>query len=356
MRILFLTTSLAVSDGWGRYSLGFVAQARQRYGAEAVATPEPSKLLSAGDSPLKPFRIFRDVRAMLPEARRADLIHVLTEPLAPLGCALGLLAGRPVVISTHGTYGDIGAYPWYLRPLYWLAFRRAAAVVAVSRYTAVVVRRTFGRRKVEIVPGGFDAAPFSNDRVLGSPPYRLLSVGAVKRRKGYHTLIEALGILKSQGFAVKSRVIGTLHDRKYVLQLEEAIARHGLGDLVELSGVVSDEEKDRAYAEADLFVLPSEHSGVAFEGLGLVYLEALARGTPVIGSLDSGATDVIADGINGYLVPPGRPEELAAAIRKALADPESWHRLTVQASHSIELFAWDRVGLRMAKIYESILP
>jgi phosphatidylinositol alpha-mannosyltransferase len=355
MRILFLTTSLAVSDGWGRYSLGFIAEAHQRFGGDAAIVPEPSSLRSTADTLRKPYLLFKDARSLLETAKKSDLIHVLTEPLAPLGCTLGLLAHRPVVISTHGTYGDAGAYPWYLRPMYWFAFRRAVAVVAVSRYTAGVVRRTFGRRKIEIVPGGFDLVPYVNDRVLGSPPFRLLSVGALKRRKGFHTLIEALAVLKRQGFPVKSRIIGSRQDQAYVRQLEKAVVEHGLRDTVEFQSDVPDDELNRAYAEADLFVLPSEHRGVAFEGLGLVYLEALSHGTPVIGSLDSGATDVIADGINGYLVPPGNPEALVAAIRKALADPESWHRLTVQSSESIELFAWDRVGGRMAKIYDSVL-
>jgi phosphatidylinositol alpha-1,6-mannosyltransferase len=355
MCILFLTSSLAVSDGWGRYSLGFIAEARRRDGAEAALVPEPQSLRSAADTWRKPGAIFLDVLKLTGEAKRADLIHALTEQFGPLACVLGVIFGKPVVLSTHGTYGHAGSYPWYLRPLYRWAFHRAAAVVAVSRYTTDIVRRTFGRSQVEIVPGGFDPVGSVPERRLGPAPYRLLSVGALKRRKGYHTLIAALGILKTRGFAVRCRIIGSRLDKSYVRLLEDLVEKNQLRGEVVFNSDVPDGEKDQAYSDADLFVLPSEHSGTAFEGLGLVYLEALARGTPVIGPRQSGAEDVIEDGVNGFLVDPGDPEGLADTIEKALSDAGRWQGLSRAAAPSISKFAWSQVGGRMSDVYRSVI-
>lgn len=339
MRLLMLTSSLKHSDGWGRYSLGFISEARKRYGDDSVTVLDPRVDIA---------------RALIEAARNSDIIHVLTEPSAPFAMLIAMIARKPFVISAHGTYADIRSYPWYQRPFYWLAFRRAAAIVAVSRYTGEVVRRGYGRSVSDIVPGGFENtmnAPVG--RSLGSPP-QILSVGALKPRKGFHTLLKSLGILRRSGFDFRCRIIGAKLDAEYFSRLENLVIDNDLSGRVIFAHGVSDDALKRAYAEADLFVLPSEHKGTAFEGLGLVYLEALAMGTPVIGCRQSGAEDVIAEGVNGYLVNPASAEELAEAIRKILGNPETWARLSVQAPASVSFFAWDRVGGRMSEIYNRV--
>jgi len=356
MRLLVLTSGLEHSDGWGRYSLGFIAEARKRFGADAVDVVDPAGLRSkvAGQLGFGGSGLLRDLRQCLPVAKQVDVIHAMTEPLAPLAMMLSWLTGKPFLVSVHGTYGDARAYPRHLRPLYRAAFRRAARVVAVSGYTAEVVRSTFGIARVEIVPGGYSPTSVATtNRTLGHPP-RLLSVGALKKRKGYHTLLAALGLRKKSGMSFSCRIIGARLFPDYARQLDDLMASNQLAEVVTLEHDVSDATLDRAYAEADLFILPSEHDGLAFEGLGLVYLEALAHGTPVIGSRQSGAEDVIIEGGNGMLVDPGKPELLAEAIKRALSDPERWRRMSVQAPESVARFAWDRVGARMAEIYNNV--
>ena len=120
-------------------------------------------------------------------------------------------------------------------------------------------------------------------------------------------------------------------------------------------GRVSEDALDRFYANADLFVLPSEHDGLAFEGLGLVYLEALSYGLPVIGCFDSGAEDVIRDGVNGLLVPPGDPERLAAAIESILGNGETWKKMAEAAPTSIDRFRWEHVGAEMDTVYKTVI-
>jgi len=355
MRILFLTSDLDVTNGWGRYSAGFLAQARKRFGEANVDAPEPRGLASAADGKLKLPLTILDALRLRRTAMKADVIHAATERVAPLARLLSFWTGKPFVISAHGTYADAAAYPWYLKPMYRASFRSAAVVAAVSRYTARVVTRSFAPRRVEIVPGGFDAPAVPAVERRLSSERRILSVGACKPRKGFHALIEALGLLKKEGFACRADIVGPKEPSKYVERLEARLKGLGLEEQVSLRGRVPEEALARFYEEADLFVLPSEHDGAAFEGLGLVYLEAMSYGLPVIGCLESGAEDVIQDGVNGRLVPPGDPGRLAAAIRSILGDQDAWKRMSDIAPGSIARFRWERVGAEMEEVYKKAI-
>jgi glycosyltransferase involved in cell wall biosynthesis len=353
MRILFLTTDVDETDGWGRYSAGYLAQARKRLGREDVDDFH-FRIDRTIPGPLRFLRVAILARRLRQRASASDLIHALTEPAAPLAGGLSRLTGRPFLVSVHGTYADAAAYPWWVRGTMVRAFRSAAAIVAVSRYTAEVVRRSSGARRVEVIPGGFDPPEASAPR-SPSGNRRLLAVGAVKPRKGYHTLLRALGVLKRDGFDAGLAVVGSYaSSSEYYRSLQELIRTEGLGDRVEFLGRVPEEELRRRYAEADLFVLPSEHVGAAFEGLGLVYLEALSRGLPVVGCRDSGAEDVIRHGENGFLVPPGDVETLAEAVRQALDDEGLWRRMSAAAPGSVRGFAWDEVGKKMMDLWEDL--
>lgn len=354
MKLVFLTSTLEETIGWGRYAAGFLAEARRRIGRENVLAPNPARLRSAELHWKQPFFTVLDALALRSEVEGGDVIHAATELVAPLAMVLSFFTGKPYLISVHGTYADAATYPRHLRWLYSLSFRRAARVVAVSRYTSEVVQRTFRVQNVEIVPGGFSpAARGTTEKKLGNE-HRILSVGAVKARKGFHTLVEACGLLKRKGFSFAVDCAGPKDSSRYVELLEKRVRELDLDECVKFHGRVSEEALRNFYAEADVFVLPSEHSGTAFEGLGLVYLEAMAQGVPSIGCLDSGAEDVIQDGMNGRLVPPGDTEALAAAIKEMFDDPASWLRMSSAAPESVARFRWERVGAEMEAVYRSV--
>lgn len=359
MRLLFLTSDLDETNGWGRYSAGFLTEARRRNGAEAVRAPDLARALAKSSgwhvSLLYPMRAAIAAWKLRKEAKGAGLIHAATEPVLPHAFFLSLFTGVPYVVSAHGTYGDLRTYPPALRWFYRLAFRRAARILAVSGYTADVVRRGLPSARIAIVPGGFTAADRVASRQGPGSQGRILAVGAIKPRKGFHTLVEALGLLKAQGFAFRADCLGPKGASRYVARVEARVKELGLGDRVRFAGRVSEKELNDAYAGADLFVLPSEHEGTAFEGLGLVYLEAMAYGLPVIGCLDSGATDVIKDGENGFLVPPGDAVKLADAMRRVLSDPALWKKMSESAPRSVERFRWERVGSDMDAAYHAAI-
>ncbi|MFA5853693.1 MAG: glycosyltransferase [Patescibacteria group bacterium] len=355
MKVAFLTTTLEETIGWGRYAAGFLAEARRRNGRENVVAPNPARLRSSEIRWKQPFLALLDALVLQEEVKSCDVIHAATEPVAPLAMMLSFWTGKPYVLSAHGTYSDAMTYPWYLRWLYTLSFRRASRILAVSRYTAEVVSRTFKAQAVEIVHGGFSIVPRSLEKRALSADHRVLSVGAIKSRKGFHTLVEAFGLLKRKDFTFKAECVGPKDSSSYVERLEKRVRELGLEERVVFHGRVSEEALQRFYADTDLFVLPSEHSGTAFEGLGLVYLEAMAQGVPVIGCLDSGAEDVVRDGVNGRLVTPGDAEALAAAIKEIFDDPVAWEKMATAAPESIERFRWENVGADMDAAYKTVV-
>ena len=355
MRILFLTSDLDVTNGWGRYSAGFLAEARERNGASAVIAPRPEdSRLSLWNLRQLPA-LLRTAARLRKEAAGVDVIHAATEPVAPLAFLLSRLLGAPYVVSIHGTYGDLATYAPSVRWLYRLAFSRADRLAAVSRYTAEVVRRQMPRARIAVIPGGFSLEGLAAGRPARGPEPRILAVGAIKPRKGYHALVEALGLLKARGVPFRAECIGPKASTDYVARLEARVRELGLEGRVRFAGRVSETDLRAAYAAADLFVLPSEHEGTAFEGLGLVYLEALARGVPVIGCLESGATDVIEPDVNGLLVPPGDPEKIAAAIRRILSDAALRGKMSEAAPRSVERFRWGAVGASMDAAYKEVI-
>lgn len=353
MRIAFITTTLDETVGWGRYAAGFLNEARRRNGAENVVAPDPARLRSSEIRWHQPFGALIDAWNLRKELKDVDVIHAAIEPAAPLALFLSILLRKPYVVSVCGTFADLRSYSRAVRWLYRVAFRRAGRVAVLSRYTLKVFEREMKDAKTTIVYGGFAPAARAAKKETMNAERRIVAVGAIKRRKGFHTLVEALGLLKAGGLAFRADCIGPKDPNGYVESVEARVQALGLGERVRFTGRVSEEELNAAYAGADLFVLPSEHSGTAFEGLGLVYLEAMTYGLPVIGCLESGAEDIIQDGVNGLLVPPGDAEKLAAAIGRILGDEALWKSMSEAAPRSIDRFRWEAVGADMDAAYRS---
>jgi glycosyltransferase involved in cell wall biosynthesis len=138
-------------------------------------------------------------------------------------------------------------------------------------------------------------------------PLRLTAVGNLIDRKGMHDVIAALATLPRGDYVLD--VIGSMDvDPAYTAQLRDAVAAHGLDRIVTLHGALPHDEIAAHLARADLFVLPS------YEGFGIVYLEAMAYGVPVIASTAGAAHEIVTPGSNGFLVAPGAVEQLAATL------------------------------------------
>ena len=166
-----------------------------------------------------------------------------------------------------------------------------------------------------LVRGGVDPAAWRPDgaRADGGA-LRLLNVGRLAPVKGQAVLIDAVALLRDRGVEVTAAIVGDGPERP---ALESRIAERGLEGRVELLGALGQDQVRRLYGEADVFCVPSFR-----EGLPFVAIEALAMEVPVVATAIAGIPELVEDGVNGLLVPPGRADELAGAVARLAEDAQ----------------------------------
>lgn len=244
-------------------------------------------------------------------------------PSGPTGLGLARHLRAPHVLTMAG--GDIyDPSKWYTpdkNPVLALAVRRmlatADAHVSVSTDLARRARDIYGfEGPIEVIPLGMPPPKFrpAERRELGLDPglIYVAAVGRLVRRKNLPALLTALARLGRPD--VHLLVIGEGPERPRLAALAESL---GLAGRVQFRGFVPDETKYQLLAAADLFALPSEH-----EAFGLVYLEAMHCGLPVVASRPGGQEDYLEEGRTGFLVPPLDVEALTKALATLVADRE----------------------------------
>lgn len=156
----------------------------------------------------------------------------------------------------------------------------------------------------------------------GSAELRLLTVGSLTRRKRIDAVIGALALL--EGKRPTLTIVGSDAPEPYTAKsLRRLSGRLGVAEGVTFLGGLDEGELDRAYREHDLFVLPSQ-----YEGFGMVYLEAMARGLPVIAGDAGGARTIVRHGTNGYLTKAGSAAGVAQLLAAIMERPEELRRLS----------------------------
>jgi glycosyltransferase involved in cell wall biosynthesis len=227
---------------------------------------------------------------------------------------------------------------------------RASETAALHQVRRVIVTSPFTARllgdfgvasdRIRVVLPGTDPAPVAPGSTGG--PVEMLCVGAVTPRKGQMQLIDALATLTHLHWRLS--LVGSLERSPVTAAaLRARITRHGLDGRVRLLGAVPDDVVDAWYAAADLFVLPS-----LFEGYGMAYAEALARGLPVLGTRGGAIPETVPPDA-GILVEPGEPRVLAEALARLLTDAELRRRLRAGALRArARLSRWDSTAAGFA--------
>jgi phosphatidylinositol alpha-1,6-mannosyltransferase len=275
--------------------------------------------------------------AMRAARRRAKLVLAAHPNLGPVVQAMRLVAPRmKSIICTHGIE------VWEpLSALRRRALRHANLVLAPSRDTAdqVASQQQVAREKIRVLHWALDpqfeallAAGAQSPPPADFPTGRvILTVGrwlATERYKGMDTLITALPRLLPRWPELQLALVGSGDDRAW---LEELTEKNGVLRHVHFLSGLSSAELAACYSACEIFALPSHG-----EGFGLVYLEAMARGKPVIGGAHGGAPEVIEDGVTGYLVPHGDPIQLATSIETLLADPANAKEMGARGRQRVE--------------------
>lgn len=233
-------------------------------------------------------------------------------------------------------------------------------ITANSKYTKNVITAIENELKcnVEIIPMGVDTSRFNSDKAsdlrnVFQAEYLILSVGRLVDKKGIKYLIIAMeDIIKI--FPNAKLIIGGSGPEKE--KLESLSASLGLKDNVIFVGFIENSDLPKYYASSDIFVLPSiETKGGDTEGLGVVLLEAMACGTPVIGSNIGGITDIIKDGETGFLAQPENPKDFAEIIIKLLSNERMRQRVSRNGLITVkEKFSWDIVTKQFIEIYQRL--
>jgi glycosyltransferase involved in cell wall biosynthesis len=231
-----------------------------------------------------------------------------------------LIAGfnRPVVALCHHPLalenGISAARAQQLHLSEAAALDLADHVIVTSALTGKILEGDFGvpRGKITVAEPGTERKPRATGS--GEATLELLAIGSIVPRKGYGVLVEALATLKKRNWHLK--IVGAARALDTVNALQAQISHHDLGDRIQLLGAVRDRDLDALYAKADLFVMSS-----LFEGYGMVLAEALQRGLPIVTTTGGAASETVPEGA-GLKVPPGDPDALAAALDKAMADPD----------------------------------
>ena len=270
-----------------------------------------------------------------------DVIHV-HEPMVPLVGWNATLGARDPIVGTFHAYST-KALPNYIATGLGArrVFNRLSARIAVSEAAAWTGRRWYGG-EYTIVPNGVDvdAAP-SGPKPTGGE-LEILFVGRPEERKGLPILLTAFNALVEH-VPCRLTVIGA--EREDVLRY---VADPDLLRFMDIRGRVSHDDLWTELHRADLLCAPS----LSGESFGMVLTEAFAAGTPVIASAIAGYSDVVSDGVDGLLVPPGDPQRLAEELQRVHFEPERLQAMGEAARLSAQRYAWPRVADQVTAVYE----
>ncbi len=251
------------------------------------------------------------------------------------------LTGLPFSFTAHAK--DI--YQTKLNPKDLLPRKLRAAEFVVTCTGANrehLQRLAPGATIVHQIYHGLDTADFAFRQPAGKIADPLiLAVGRLTAKKGFTHLIEACAELRTAGVAFRCRIVGERGDD--LVRVRDRMHELGLADRVELMAAVTQERLKEIYREASVFALPCQivEDGDR-DGIPNVLVEAMAMGVPVVSTPVSGIPELIEDGVNGLLVPPGDSAALSAALRRLIEDEGLGQRLSAAARAKVcrEFDAW----------------
>lgn len=263
--------------------------------------------------------------------------------LKSLRAPMVALCHHPLAFETGLTSDRID----YLHRTEREALSRAVATISTSRSTAALLVREFGVSADEVTVAEPGTEPAARGNADAKPP-RILSVGAITRRKGHDTLAKALSKIRDLDW--EWRVAGADRDSVAMLALNREIEDGKIAGRTKLLGSLDDAALEAEYASASLFALPSH-----FEGYGMAFTEALARGLPVIAGSGGALVETVPKEA-GVFVAPGNFGELALVLRRLLTKPDELSRRADAAwAYAKNLPRWRDTAMRIAEALDRAL-
>lgn len=291
------------------------------------------------------LRLSRQVKEIL-ERENFDVIH-LHEPLLPALPVTVLRHSHSLNIGTFHAFAQSNYGYFYGKPILRYFVRKLHGRIAVSPPARDFVAEYFPG-EYEIIPNGIDYDRFAAsteplERFKTGGP-NILFVGRLEKRKGLKYLLRAMSGVWDHFPQARLIVVGggpLLEDYRNLVET-------GRVENVEFAGFVPGEELARYYHSCDVFCAPSTGQ----ESFGIVLLEAMASGKPLVASDIPGYRFVVSHGVEGFLVPPQDEQAIALSLVRLLSDADLRARMGRAGRKRAEEFSWDKVAGRVLAFYE----
>lgn len=294
-------------------------------------------------------------------AEHIDLLHTHSYRPNLYARTAGLICrsrGLRIVAHYHNQYDD----KWSQNPDLLGVERQLAestdAMIAVSYSVRdhIAEQLELSPERLSVIHNGCDSMPLTDSApadakakfgVAADRPMIGL-VGRICEQKGQADLVEAAAMLKQQHPGVVVLLIGDTEDKSLYKRLQARIGQLKLEETVRFTGHLDDMGK--VYCALDVLVAPSR-----WEGFGLMLVEAMAAGTPIVASNVGAIPEVVEDGKSAVLVPPREPEVLAAAVSSLLHDKERCEQLSAAGRSRYQHFNWPTAARQLEQVYDRVL-
>lgn len=292
-----------------------------------------------------------------------DLVHAHDWLVAYPGRALKHIFHIPLVASMHATeFGRGGGLHTdeqrYIGEVEWFLTYEAWKVICNSRYMREEVETVFNLPpdKIEIIPNGIRPAAFQvktpdplvRKRFADPKEKIIFFIGRLVREKGVHILLEALPMIRDRFPDTRLIIAGS---GPFEEELHRIALNLGVDRYVTFTGYIDEATRNQLYAHADVAAFPS-----LYEPFGLVALEAMATGTPLVVGDTGGFTETVENGVNGIRAEAGNVVDLARQVTRLLADPSLARRLSRKGLQDVdEKYSWSSLARHYEALYQKIV-
>ncbi|MCQ9204957.1 MAG: glycosyltransferase family 4 protein [Omnitrophica bacterium] len=295
-------------------------------------------------APINLLRVILSIRKVRPEVINYQFIGAPTLYLL----VYTLLFDTKLIVTTQGA--DVKSIPFESKVSMWLfrkILRKAHFVTANSRFllSETVKMAPYIKNKSKIIYNGINFEKFKNSELYRNKDKYILTVGRFVYKKGFDILIKAFNLAVREIQEVNLIIAGDGPQRG---ALEELTQRYNLTNKIKFYGWANREELVQLLKGCEFFVSPSRD-----EPFGIVIIEALAMGKPVVATRSGGPEEIIKSGINGLLVPKENSKALGEAIVKLLKDVSFRNGLTNYRQSIIEKFGIERIGKQYLDIFKA---
>ncbi len=296
-------------------------------------------------------QVYRRVKKILHD-EKFDVVHV-HEPTVPVLSLIVLRHSHALNVGTFHAYRESNAFYEYMRPLLQRVFNRLDGRIFVSEVVRDYITQYFPG-DYAIIPNGIECDRFSSSQIKPIAQFNdgrpnILFVGRMDKRKGFRHLLRAYPYIKEAIPSARLIVAGAFSDKDKAPFLRYARTHKLRG--VHFVGYVSPEELPRYYRTATVFCAPN----TGFESFGIILLEAMAAGIPIVASDITGFRAVLEHGSEGLLVPPEDKRALARGVIDLLNDPTRRAQMSERGRSKATRYDWRIIAQQVLDYYDELI-